>query len=125
MLLVNARAGLSAIHGRGLIACEFIAAGTMIWRFEADFDREIDEAQLAGLPPAVREQVEYYACWDPERRCFFLSGDDDRFINHSDSPNTKCGGDYLVTYAAVDIQAGEEITSDYREIGMLGFPLQD
>lgn len=121
MHLVNARAGLSTIHGRGLIAHEFLPAGTLIWRFEPDFDRQFSADQLARLPAAVREQVQYYACYDAERRIFFLSIEDDRFTNHSNTPNTTSRGDYFSTYASVDIQVGEEITSDYREIGVFGF----
>lgn len=122
MLLVNARAGRSAIHGTGLIARQFIPAGTLIWRFQPGFDVEIGEEVYALLSPTTQEQVQYYACFDPDTRRFFLSSDDDRFMNHAESPNTGSHGDYCATYALVDIQPGEELTGDYREIGMLGFP---
>ena len=48
-----------------------------------------------------------------------LSSDDDRFTNHSDDPNTKCQGQS--TFAVRDIQEGEEITNNYRELVMLKF----
>ena len=38
MLLVDARAGLSEVHGIGLIAQEFIPRGTRIWTFQEGFD---------------------------------------------------------------------------------------
>ena len=40
-----------------------------------------------------------------------LNGDDARFLNHDDEPNTDNSGP--VTLAARDIAAGEEITCDY------------
>ncbi|MBI5757401.1 MAG: SET domain-containing protein-lysine N-methyltransferase, partial [Planctomycetales bacterium] len=38
MLLVNASAGTSGIHGIGLIANEFIPAGTVVWVLKPDLD---------------------------------------------------------------------------------------
>jgi SET domain-containing protein len=77
------------------------------------------EDQVQRLPVAAREQVLYYAYFDVPTKTFVLSGDDDRFTNHSDNPNTKCQGD--CTFAVRDIQEGEEITNDYRELVMLRF----
>ena len=49
MLLVNARADCSRIHGIGLIAQEFIPKGTRIWRFQPGFDLLIGAAELRSL----------------------------------------------------------------------------
>ena len=43
MLLVHARVGVSAIHGLGLIANEFIPMGSKIWEFMPGFDLEVLE----------------------------------------------------------------------------------
>jgi len=121
MLLVNARAGMSSIHGYGLIAQEFIPRGTIIWRFQPGFDVVIPEAEIERLSPAARDQVLYYAYFDKQNHSFILSSDDDRFTNHSDEPNSTskahCDGDFVV--AIRDIQPGEEITINYREIGVM------
>ena len=119
MLLVRAKAAASQIHGVGLIAQEFIAAGTIVWKFKRGFDLEIKEKDLETLSLTAREQVLYYACWNEATRTFVLSSDDDRVTNHSDNPNTRCRDD--CTYAVRDIQAGEEITSDYTELVVLNF----
>jgi SET domain-containing protein len=112
MLLVNARAGQSKIHGIGLIAQEFIPKGTKIWTFCDKFDLVISEDDMAKLSGPARDQVIWYAYYDPELRVYVLSSDDDRFTNHSDEPNTENIGED--TFASVDIPAGTEITWDYR-----------
>ncbi|SRR5712691_6804873 len=119
MLLVRASAGSSKIHGTGLIARQFIPAGTIVWKFEPGFDVEMTEEQVKRLSPTAQEQVLYYAYFHQATKTFVLSSDDDRLTNHSDDPNTRCRGDY--TYAVRDIQEGEEITNDYRELVMLNF----
>ncbi len=112
MLLVSAKVGVSKIHGFGLIAEEFIPKGTCIWRFQPGFDLMIGEAEFAALSATTQTQVRHYAFYDPARQAFVLSGDDDRFTNHSDDPNTAEEGGYD-SYAKRDIQAGEEITWNY------------
>jgi len=116
MLHIEANAGVSSIHGIGLFAAQFIPAGTVIWRFQAGFDVELSDEDLALLTPAAQKQVSRYAYSYPRSRRYFLSSDDDRFTNHSDTPNT-----HFVdgcTIAARDIEPGEELTTDYREFGM-------
>ena len=119
MLLVNARVGVSTIHGLGLFAKQFIAHGTVVWMFAPGFDVEISEDALPTLSPAAREQLLHYAEYFPSERKYWLSSDDDRFTNHSDHPNLITRGKEMI--AAKDIQLGEEITCDYRECFMVGF----
>lgn len=114
MLRINARKGPSRIHGFGLIAQEFIPAGSVIWEFVDGFDLRISPGQLASFSAATRLQVLQYAYRDPESRCYFLSSDDDRFTNHSASPNTVTFEHR--TIAVSDIFAGEEITANYAEL---------
>jgi uncharacterized protein len=118
MLLVNAKAGPSPIHRIGLIAQAFIPKGTKIWDFMPGFDVLIREVDMERLPPHTQEQVIYWAYFHLATRTFVLSSDDDRFTNHSDAPNTG-GLDYTV--ALQDIQAGEEITNNYNDLGLLNF----
>ena len=123
MLLVKARAGPSAIHGIGLIAQEFIPAGTRVWTFVPGFDLAFTESEVQSLSATAQEQVRWYAYYDPRARLYVLSSDDDRFTNHSNEANTT--DEELTTYAAGyavrDIQAGEEITWDYRPWGGVEF----
>lgn len=112
MLLVNATAGVSAIHGIGLIAREFIPRGTRVWEFRSGFDVVLTTRDVEALSAVARDQVLWYAFYDRTREAYVLSGDDDRFTNHSDAPNTMDDG--LFTVANRDILPGEEITADYR-----------
>lgn len=116
MLHVEAQAGISRIHGIGLFAAQLIPAGTVIWRFEVGFDVELSDEDLARLTAAAQKQVRRYAYSCPVGRRYFLSSDDDRFTNHSETPNTRFADGS--TIALRDIQPGEEITTDYREFGM-------
>jgi SET domain-containing protein len=121
MLLVNARAGVSAIHGIGLIAREFIPRGSVVWELRSGFDLVLAEQQVQELSDAAREQVLWYAYYDPAKRVYVLSADDDRFTNHADDPNTANDGN--VTFATRDIRPGEEITWDYRPWSGVDFPI--
>lgn len=108
MLFVNARAGISAIHGIGLIAHDFIPHGAVVWELRPGFDLIFSKQQIRDLSAAAREQVFWYAYYDPTGRVYVLSADDDRFTNHSDDPNTANDGN--VTFTTRNIQPGEEIT---------------
>lgn len=124
MLRVHARVGVSTIHGLGLFAKEFIPSGTIIWEFGPGFDLEIPDSAVELLSPPAQQQLRHYAEYFAEQRLFVLSGDDDRFTNHSDTPNTRqenTGTTYPIVFAARDISAGEEITCDYREVVAFGF----
>lgn len=113
MLLVNASAGKSRIHGTGLIANEAISTGTVIWVFKPGFDMSLTKAQLDGLSPVVQEQIRKYIYIDVVTGMYILCNDDALFMNHSDQPNTSTQGDR--TIAVRDIDCGGEITGDYRE----------
>jgi SET domain-containing protein len=115
MLQVDAVAKESPIHGLGLFAQLHIPEGTVIWRFEPPFDIEFTEEELRRLTPPAQKQVLYYSTFEAERQKYLLSGDDDRFINHSDSPNAIDIGHEVV--AVREILHGDEITLDYRTIG--------
>jgi SET domain-containing protein len=119
MLLIKARVRPSSIHGLGLFACEYIRAGTVIWRYVPGFDVAIPEDHLDQLPPPAREQVLHYACYEPQHRRYLLSSDDDRFSNHADDPNTRLCDDEML--AVRDIHIDEEITCDYRQVLMVNF----
>jgi uncharacterized protein len=121
MLLVNAKAAPSPTHRMGLIAQSFIPKGTTVWEFMPGFDIIIPEAELDRLSPTAQDHVVYWAYFDLKNREFVLSGDDDRFTNHSDAPNTSIIENGS-TIANRDIQAGEEITTNYHELAMVNFP---
>ncbi|MGE5195672.1 MAG: SET domain-containing protein [Deltaproteobacteria bacterium] len=113
MLLVNASAGRSRIHGKGLIARELVPAGALVWVLKKGFDVELTKDQFEELAPIAREQVARYVYTDVATGNYILCSDDAKYMNHSDTPNTRTEGNQ--TTAIADIQPGQEITCNYYE----------
>lgn len=122
MLLIPVRIDRSSIHGLGAFAIELIPAGTEVWRFTPGFDLDLPVAELEAQPAHFRDLLLHYGYVDPRLDRFILACDDARFLNHSDSPNLgsdyarDAGDPYGVDFALRDIEAGEELTVDYRLI---------
>ncbi len=119
MLLISTKLDLSPIHRFGVFAEELVPAGTKMWQFTPGIDLEKTIEEFAKLPVRVQKWFKHFGYLDHRLNCHILSGDDARFINHSDSPNM--GPDfnqdrYGVGIALRDIKIGEEITIDYRQI---------
>lgn len=126
VLLVKTSVRQSPIHGLGLFAEEHIPAGTTLWRFEPMLDRLIPESDLSLLPGEVVEFIDIYSEYFPELGVLVLSGDNDRYTNHSDDPNTEVvlpNGPEAHVRAVRDIQPGEEITCDYTVIRCRAHPV--
>lgn len=115
MLLVKTLLSPSEIHGVGLFAAERIPKGTVVWRFCWVIDLVLADDALEQLSPPAREQMLKYSYVDRHLRRRILCGDDARFFNHSDEPNCLDfpDNDGGTTVAKRDIEAGEELTSDY------------
>ena len=115
MLLVNTYVASSSIEGVGVFAAEPIEAGQPIWRLDPDFDRLIPVRTYESSPLHVKALLDRYAYPSPDRPGFLVyEVDNGRFMNHSETPNTdfsaSAGGSALC-----DIEAGEELTCDYRQ----------
>lgn len=113
MITVKTKIGKSKIHGIGLFADEFIPKGTRLWRFEKDFDLMISEEKKQSLPKLNQEFIEFYYFYDNQFGWIIL-GDNARFINHSDNPNTD-SKEFMFTKANRDIKIGEEIFENYYD----------
>lgn len=107
---------MSPLHGLGVFADEFIPKGTTIWKFDPIIDRPITELEFSTLPKNIQDHVAHYSYKSDGK--YIYCGDDGRYFNHSDKPNTlgvESEDGYGMTVAARDIQPGEEMTSDYNE----------
>jgi len=97
--------------GFGLFALNKIPKGTIIWKLDHGLDLVLDQAVY---PEPINSFIKKYAYREGYR--LILCSDDARYINHSFNPNMH---DYVDsngswTVALCDIEAGEELTSDYR-----------
>lgn len=118
MLKIKTLLKESAIHGIGCFSKERVPKGTIIWQFVPEFDKEITEDGLSKLSDACREQVLKYAYLSKYTKNYVLCSDDARFFNHSEDNNVINieveGIQEGLDVAARDIEAGEELTYDYR-----------
>jgi SET domain-containing protein len=112
MFMIKTRLGESSIHGVGVFACEDIPIGGVIWRFHPPVDQVLPDQTVARLPDVARAYINMYAyhCADLGGQ-LVLSGDNARFLNHSDDPNTEERS--FMSIARKNILFGDEITCDY------------
>lgn len=99
--------------GIGLFAGKFLPKGTIWWKDTPNFDKIITIEEYNSLLDLQKEFWKKYM-FVKKDGTMYMCVDNARFINHSDNPNTgNIGEDCLVLK---DIQKGEELTCDYREI---------
>lgn len=102
--------------GHGVYATTAIPRGTILW-VRDPLDRAMTPAEIAALPPILAAQIAHHF-WVDRNGSYLLAWDLARFVNHSCRPNCVSAAAGL-EIAIVDIAAGEQITNDYAELGML------
>ena len=102
----------SKISGMGSMAGEFISKGTVIWKFQENFDVKIDDLQFKQLPKLAKEFVLHFGYYSKKEGGYILCMDNAKYTNHSKNPNMKMV-DEIYSIATRDIMEGEEITEDY------------
>jgi hypothetical protein len=116
--MVKTRLKPSSIAGIGLFADEDIPKGTVTWRFMPAYDRLLTEVELDEIPEPARSSLLDHVYLDAASGLYVLCADNARFMNHSDDPNTagvhEKGAIEGYDIATRDIEAGEELTCDYR-----------
>ena len=113
----------SPVQGVGVFAIRDIAKGKEPFRDALDWHKKsyarISLRELETLPSYFVPLVKNYAVGDG--KSYWVSLDSwnkygiDDFLNHSSTPNIGAKGDYCFV-ALRDIQDGEELTIDYRNI---------
>ncbi len=96
--------------GYGVVATEFIPAGTITWALD-DLDREFTPSKIKKMNSLYQEILETY-CYRNNKGNFVLCWDYGRFVNHSFKSNCMSTA-YDFEIAIRDIQPGEELTDDY------------
>jgi SET domain-containing protein len=112
MLLIPTYLAPSRIAGIGLFTAVHIPHGRTIWLFDEHVDWRLTGQQLAAFPDPFREQLRHW-CYEEVDGRYVLCGDNAKFMNHSFEPNCDDPGG-IMTVAGRDIEANEELTSDYR-----------
>ncbi len=119
MNLVKTYIGKSPVDGIGLFASEFIPKGTLIWELQDHFDTVIKDedfqfiiGETSTMSLAQKDYLNKYCYFKNGKRV--LCADDAKFANHSLNANTVSTFDRQ--YAKIDINIGDEIFCDYREI---------
>lgn len=115
LLQVSTFVRASDIEGVGVFAAQPIKSGTVIWRFDSQFDLRIPVEKYRSAPRHLRELLERYAYPSPDRPGHLVyETDNGRFMNHSPSPNTDFSR-FGEGTATADIAAGDELTCDYGQ----------
>jgi len=102
--------------GYGVVATEFIPAGTITWALDK-LDREFSPLDFQALDSIYQSILDYYSF----RNChgnFVLCWDNGRYVNHSFNSNCLTTA-YDFEIAIRDIHPGEQLTDDY---GYLNIP---
>ncbi len=111
MLTVPTTVKESLIHGLGVFATCPVKTGTVVWRWHKVIDTEIWPGALHDLPDHVKRFLNKYA-YRNDRNNLCIGTDNDRFINHSETPNVG-NGPNNTRVALRDIRIGDELTEDY------------
>lgn len=102
--------------GYGVVATEFIPAGTITWVLDK-LDREFSPLEIQNMDDLYRNIIDTYTFRNNEGN-FILCWDNGRYVNHSFNSNCLTTA-YDFELAIRDIQPGEQLTDDY---GYLNIP---
>lgn len=111
MFLVPTVLDRSSIHGMGVFAAERIPADTRVWEFTEGVDWHIEPEEMERFPEPFQSRLREWS-YREESGIYVLCGDNAKFMNHAESPS--CDDSGAFTRTIHDIEAGEELTCDYR-----------
>lgn len=114
MLIVKTYIDKSKIHNIGLFASELIKKDTIVWRM-SKLDMILDKDEFEKLPQTAKNFITNHGVWDINEQKIIMSFDNDKFINHSLTPNLSYNRLKKETFANKDIYPDEEITINYYD----------
>ncbi|MCB0326956.1 MAG: SET domain-containing protein [Bdellovibrionales bacterium] len=101
--------------GYGLFASESLPKGTVTWALDK-MDRIYQAKQIEKMPVNYQHQIAKYGYRNAKGN-YILCWDLGKYMNHSCKPNTLSPG-LKFDLAIEDIQAGEEVTTDYSSLNL-------
>lgn len=115
MLIIATTLQPSPVHGLGVFTAQPVRAGEVVSRYLPPFDIQFPAALLAVLSDAERAYLKNFAYRSRWNGLYILTGDHDRYMNHSAAPNVGMNPNGNTENLALrDLAAGEELTCDYR-----------
>jgi uncharacterized protein len=116
MLIISCYIDTSPIHGIGLFAGEDIPEGTLVWRYNSNFDIRFSRDEFievcSGLNHHALLNLLTYAY--KRDNYFYYVTDNARFINHSEKDCNLIFRDDYTEVSSRDINKGEEFLENYR-----------
>lgn len=106
--------------GYGVVATEFIPAGTITWVLDK-LDREFSPEDFMALDPIYQNILDTYT-FRNNRGNYVLCWDNARYVNHSFNSNCLTTA-YDFEIAIRDIEVGEQLTDDYGYLN-IGAPFR-
>jgi SET domain-containing protein len=115
MLCVPCDLRPSPIHGFGIFLKTPVKKGDLIWRFDSRIDRVYTTPELKDMPAILKDFLKIYAYYYKQGDLWILAGDYGKFMNHdTENPTVLSGLGFTDEFAARDLPAGAELTSDYN-----------
>ncbi len=115
MLTIPAYLDKSPVHGIGVYSKDFVPAGAKVWERHPIFDIFIDRETFEQLPEYAKREVEIHMYEPDANGPYYYETTQGKYMNHSRQPNVDFS-EIGVGYATRDIQPGDELTCDYRQI---------
>jgi len=110
MLLIDTILKETKNKGIGIFTNQDILKGDKIWYHDDFLVKTFSKEDINKLDDITKLFIEKYA-WSEDNETYYMSLDNERFINHSFEPNIKEDGKYMI--AIRDIKSGEELLCDY------------
>ena len=122
MYLIPVEIRDSSIEGKGVFALEDIDPGTVVWKYNPEYDKSISLDDFERLSNEEKSDIEKVGYISTESNQWIYPSENDpaRYTNHSQFNNLSVVFDKQLSVKPVfitkrGIKAGEELTNNYLE----------